>query len=116
LLIWKAQTEQKCKFFAWLLMHDRVLTTDNLIKRQWPCDYYCALCLCLHETIEHLLTHCNFTEAAWNITVSQFGLPPFTAMAAAGGPKQRISLLLQAGSKEEKKRNLGILLTFWWTI
>jgi hypothetical protein len=37
-------------------------------------------------------------------------------MAAAGGPKQWISLLLQAGSKEEKKRNLGILLTFWWTI
>jgi hypothetical protein len=110
-----AQTEPKCKLFAWLVMHDRVLNTDNLVKRQWPCDYNCALCLYLHKTTEHLLTQCNFAEAAWNITASQFGLPPSSVMAAARGPKQWISFLLQAGSKE-KKKNLGILLTFWWII
>lgn len=31
--IWQATTEPKCRFFAWLVMHDRVLTTNNLLKK-----------------------------------------------------------------------------------
>jgi hypothetical protein len=37
-------------------------------------------------------------------------------MSAAGGTKQWISHLLRVGSKLEKKRNLGTLITFWWNI
>jgi hypothetical protein len=32
--IWQAMTEPKCKFFTWLLMHDRVLTANNMMKRE----------------------------------------------------------------------------------
>jgi hypothetical protein len=31
--IWKARTEPKCRFFAWTLLHNRILTADNLRKR-----------------------------------------------------------------------------------
>jgi hypothetical protein len=31
--IWQARTEPKCKFYACLVMHERVLTADNLMKR-----------------------------------------------------------------------------------
>jgi hypothetical protein len=48
--IWRTKTEQKCKFFTWLVLHDRVLTTDNLIKRNWPCNQLCPLCHYLDET------------------------------------------------------------------
>ena len=34
-LIWKAQAENKCKLHAWILMHNKVLTADNLQKRGW---------------------------------------------------------------------------------
>lgn len=31
--IWRAHSEPKCRFFAWLVLHDRVLTAENLAKR-----------------------------------------------------------------------------------
>jgi hypothetical protein len=31
--IWQAMSEPKCKFFTWLVMHDRVLTANNLMKK-----------------------------------------------------------------------------------
>ena len=39
--IWKAHTEQKCKFFAWLAVHGKLLTADNLAIRGWPNDPIC---------------------------------------------------------------------------
>jgi hypothetical protein len=35
-LIWKAHTENKCKFFAWILVQNKILTADNLQLRNWP--------------------------------------------------------------------------------
>jgi hypothetical protein len=32
-VIWKSSSEPKIKFFAWLVMHNMVLTADNLMKR-----------------------------------------------------------------------------------
>jgi hypothetical protein len=89
--IWQAQIESKCKFFVWVVMQDRVLTTNNMIERNWPCDYYCALCLCLHEITEHLLTQYNFAEAAWDLIANHFGLPCYSLLAAVGGPKQWVT-------------------------
>jgi hypothetical protein len=31
--IWQVAAAPKCKFFAWLVMHGRVLTADNMIKK-----------------------------------------------------------------------------------
>jgi hypothetical protein len=31
--IWKARIEPKCRFFAWTMLHNRILTADNLQKR-----------------------------------------------------------------------------------
>jgi hypothetical protein len=82
-LIWKAITEPKCKFFARLVL--RVLTAHNLIKRNWPCGYNCAFCVCIHEMTDHLLTKCNYTEAVWNACVPRLGLPQYSIMLTEGG-------------------------------
>jgi hypothetical protein len=34
--IWRAQTAPKCCFFAWLALHGKAPTTDNLLKKNWP--------------------------------------------------------------------------------
>lgn len=64
--LWQAQTEPKCRFFAWLATHDRVQTAENLARKNWPRNPTCSLCYCQPETTKHLLTKCNFTEASWD--------------------------------------------------
>jgi hypothetical protein len=53
--IWQAASKPKCRFFAWLVMHDRVPTANNLLKKNWPCNFFCSFCLCIHETTESCL-------------------------------------------------------------
>jgi hypothetical protein len=42
--IWKAKTEGKDRFFAWLLVQRKILTADKLLARNWPCNPMCPLC------------------------------------------------------------------------
>jgi hypothetical protein len=54
--IWRAHTEPKCRFLAWLALLGKIPTTDNLIKKNWPCSPTCAMCYCEAETSDHILT------------------------------------------------------------
>jgi hypothetical protein len=62
----------------------------------------------------HIVLHCNYTQAAWNLTVDNFNLPLYGEMAAA--EKRLIGSNTLNQGKKEKKRKLGILFTFWWMI
>jgi hypothetical protein len=57
----------------------QILTDNNMIKRNGPYNHNCAQCFYIHETTEHFLTYCNFTEAAWNLveasSPSQIAMP-----------------------------------------
>jgi hypothetical protein len=61
--VWRAFSKHKSKFFAWLVMHNRILTADNMIKRNWTCEQLCSFCHCFMETTKHLLCDCNYTKA-----------------------------------------------------
>jgi hypothetical protein len=65
-LIWKADAENKCKVFMWILVQEKILTADNLQKRGWPHHEHCVLCNGPLETCLHLSFHCAFTKAVWN--------------------------------------------------
>ena len=69
-LIWKASAENKCKIHAWLLMHDKILTADNLQKRGWPHHEHCVLCNGPLETGLHLSLLCPFAKAVWSQVLS----------------------------------------------
>jgi hypothetical protein len=43
--IWRAKYEQKCKFFAWLVLHDKALTAENMIKKDGLATTF-AHCVC----------------------------------------------------------------------
>ena len=63
--IWKAESEGKHKFFAWLMVQCKLLTTDKLLARHWPCNPICSLCNQEHETTAHLILHCPFARLVW---------------------------------------------------
>jgi hypothetical protein len=111
--IWKSSCEPRSKFFSWPVMHNKVLTADNMIKKSWPCNPMCALCFYVHETTSHLLTECNFSKATWNLIAQTFNLPNYQEMVASGGPDQWLNFLQRMGSKELRRKNSGILITFW---
>lgn len=112
--LWSAAVEPKCRFFAWLAMHDRVLTADNLAKRNWPHNEFCILCLAVNETTDHLLTQCNYTEALWNLVASRYNLPRYQELNNVQGTKNWILSLRQSNGRQVKRRNLGILFYCWW--
>lgn len=69
--IWRAHAEGKLKFFAWLLVQAKVLTTaDKLLVRNWPCNPICPLCDQEPETAFHL---CPFAKEVWNLVRSWAG-------------------------------------------
>jgi hypothetical protein len=80
--LWSATAEQKTKFFAWLALHNRVLTADNMMKKHWSCEPTCALCSSLIESTEHILSKCNYTEAVWDIMAHRFNLPQCATLNA----------------------------------
>jgi hypothetical protein len=70
----------------------------------------------MHETTEHLLIKCNYTEAVWNLIAPTLHVKDYSLMIQLGGPKDWVNELLRSGSSKMKKINLGALFSFWWMI
>ena len=57
--IWNLSVPPRCKIFAWLLLHGRILTAENLHKRGFNLPSICYMCRANGETMEHLFTECT---------------------------------------------------------
>ena len=66
MLIWRNWAPQKCKFFAWLAIQNRLWTADRLQARGWLNRSMCPLCRCAPETAIHLMVHCRFSVRIWD--------------------------------------------------
>ena len=67
--LWKSKCNSKHKFFAWLVLHDRVNTKDMLIRRHWNVtnNHDCILCRAgSYEDWRHLFFNCVFSTHIWN--------------------------------------------------
>ncbi len=60
--IWGIKAPVKVKVFVWLVLKNRVLTRDNLLKRGWRGDDGCELCTERSETVNHLFLNCRFPK------------------------------------------------------
>lgn len=85
--IWKSGALGKHKFFAWLLIKDRLSTRNILkIKNMFLDDYSCVLCVNgPEETSLHLFLECPFSSACWHsIGVNwNLSLPPLDMVIQA---------------------------------
>jgi hypothetical protein len=52
---------RKCKFFLWLVAHNRCWTADGFARRGLPHPEHCPFCDQEDETIQHLLCSCLLT-------------------------------------------------------
>jgi hypothetical protein len=59
-----------CKFFLWLLLQDRLWTSQRLQLRGWPNNYFCALCERNLETALHLFFECHVAGKIWTLVAS----------------------------------------------
>ncbi|KAL6613961.1 hypothetical protein ACP70R_036231 [Stipagrostis hirtigluma subsp. patula] len=115
--VWKADTKPKCKFFAWLILHNRANTAEVLAAKNWTHEEFCSYCLCFFETGDHLFRECNFTEAVWQQVCNTLHLQHLIqTRSEATNLKEWVRLITKGISKLDKRKNLGVLLYFWWEI
>ena len=72
--IWKSNAPPKCRFFMWLVAHNRCWTADRLARRGLPHPARCLLCDQEEENIQHLLVGCVFSRQFWFSLFQRFGL------------------------------------------
>jgi hypothetical protein len=75
--IWKSWAPGKCKFFLWLVAHDRCWTTNRLARRNLPHPDLCPLRDQEEEIINHLLFSWVFAREFWFILVLWVSLGAF---------------------------------------
>jgi len=60
--LWQWKIPLKIKLFVWLLLEQKLLTWDNLVKRGFLGPSMCALCGVEGENAKHLFVDCVFTK------------------------------------------------------
>jgi hypothetical protein len=73
--------------FIWTLMHNAILTGDNLKRKGWEGPMRCPLCVSNKESVAHILLNFSFTREVW-----QLALAPWTTQVTL--PDEIHSLLL----------------------
>ena len=53
-------------FFLWTAARGRILTIDNLVKKNLPLVNWDCQCQCEEETVDHLLLHYKFVHTLWS--------------------------------------------------
>ena len=64
--IWECKTLPKLDLFSWTLMHGKILTGDNLMKRGFAGPFRCSLCSEANENIQHIFLDCPYAISVWN--------------------------------------------------
>jgi len=72
--IWQTKVPLKVVFFAWVAALGKIITLDNLIKRQVIVIDRCCMCKKSGESVDHLLFHCEVACVLWNAIFSHFNL------------------------------------------
>ncbi|XP_057247418.1 uncharacterized protein LOC130589840 [Beta vulgaris subsp. vulgaris] len=66
-LICNNHASPKSKFIVWLAIHNRLATTDRLIKWNVPCRATCSLCDRDDESVQHLFFACAYSASIWRM-------------------------------------------------
>jgi hypothetical protein len=72
--IWRTKAPPRVAFFIWSTALGKILTMDNLRKKNMVLINRCGMCKKDEESIDHLLIHCECAQFLWNAFFSRFGL------------------------------------------
>jgi len=114
--IWKARAEPKCRFFAWALLHKKILTANNLIKRNWPNDPICKLCGVDPENPAHcarVVPSQNKYGPSWKLGLGSQQSTQWETNGSLHGYWRRCKLRID---KPHRRNFDGLMIYFWWNI
>jgi hypothetical protein len=64
--LWTWKIPLKVKLFIWLILEQRILTWENLVKRGFLGPSRCVLCGKDEEIVYHLFVDCIFKKYIWS--------------------------------------------------
>jgi hypothetical protein len=112
--IWKSWAPGQCKFFMWLVSHNKCWTTDRLAKRGRPHPEKCPLCDQEEETINHLIFSCVFALQAWFEVLQVLGLRALVPeMADSSFEEWWHGVNNKVNGQSQKGLNSIIILVAW---
>ena len=62
---WNNKTFPKIDVFTWTLIHQRLLTGENMERRGIAGPFRCPLCAANPESISHLFFNCSYSISIW---------------------------------------------------
>jgi hypothetical protein len=72
--IWKLILPPRVHVFTWLVMNNKIISRDNLKKRNLNKHETCVFCSC-NESVQHLFFDCIVAKLIWNELADFFGKP-----------------------------------------
>ncbi|WVZ66580.1 LOW QUALITY PROTEIN: hypothetical protein U9M48_015779 [Paspalum notatum var. saurae] len=86
--VWKAKVEPKCRFFVWLLLQQKILTSDKILRRGGQANPICQLCRIEQESTLHMVANCYFAKLT--CSGSPEDEPAYTYNSATGDKNQTL--------------------------
>ncbi|XP_028077120.1 uncharacterized protein LOC114279114 [Camellia sinensis] len=72
--VWVSSVPSKVAFFVWTAVSGRILTIDNLVRRNHILVNWCCMCCADVKIVGHLLIHCLVVSRLWVLVFSMFGV------------------------------------------
>jgi hypothetical protein len=72
--ICKSKAPSRVVFFVWTVAMGKILTIDNLRKKNIIVMEWCCMCKKSGKSIVHLLLHCEVAMEVWNMMCQLFGV------------------------------------------
>jgi hypothetical protein len=72
--IWRSKVPTRVAFFGWNATLEKILTHDNLRKRNIVVVEWCCMCKKNGESVDHLLIHCEMATYLWHYVFALFGM------------------------------------------
>jgi hypothetical protein len=117
--IWRARVKNKCKFFSWLILHNKLWTLDRINKHGGKANAICQLCRTHLESSLHLMAQCPYSKAVWDGLSNWLG---FSFQPPPNLPYRRLKTwwhgLLQKAQLEapQRQEHLQRLIYVAWNI
>ena len=70
---WNNNSLPKIDLFIWTLLHERILTGENLERRGIDGPFRCPLCAAEGETTTHLFLKCSYANSVWKDALECWG-------------------------------------------
>ncbi|KAJ4769309.1 RNA-directed DNA polymerase (reverse transcriptase)-related family protein [Rhynchospora pubera] len=106
--LWKIKIPPSVKLFLLLLAHGRLLTQDQLLRRNIPCTQGCVMCTqMICETAGHLFLDCTFATRLWNV----LGYPESGSDPNASLQDKLLTRFAAANNSADK---LALIATTFW--